>query len=92
MLVPTLAELRLAIGRKGVPLRQKELAGLAHIDRGYLSAIEAGKNIPSPYTQIRLATALEVKLEQLSESLSETLRRAKAGEPQIIPRSDPNPP
>ena len=92
MPVPSLAELRLAIGRKGSPLKQKDLADLANIDPGYLSAIEAGKYVPSPFTQIKLATALAVDFERLGQALSETLRRKRDGEPQIILRNDPGPP
>jgi len=38
----SLAELRLAIGRKGIPMRQMELAQLAKVSQSYLSQIESG--------------------------------------------------
>lgn len=81
--MPSLAEIRLAIGRKGFPLRQKELADLAKIDQGYLSQIESGKRKPSPYVQLRLAGALDVQPAQIAASVAETLRRQKLGEDQI---------
>lgn len=83
MPVPSLAELRLAIGRKGFPLRQKELAQIAQIDPGYLSALESGKRRPSAYVQIKLATALDIPLPTLNASVTETLRRHKVGEDQL---------
>lgn len=83
MAVPSLAELRLAIGRKGFPLRQKELADQAEIEQAYVSQIESGKRKPSIYLQHRLATIYGMSLDQIRASVSETVRRANAGEPQL---------
>ncbi len=79
----SLAELRLAIGRKGIPMRQLELAQLAKVSQSYLSQIEAGAKRPSPYMILRLAAALKVDPEDYAASLRETLRRQKLGEAQI---------
>lgn len=83
MAVPSLAELRLAIGRKGFPLRQRELAEQAEIDQGYVSQIETGKRRPSVYLQARLAEIYGVSRDQLRASVAETVRRRKAGEGQL---------
>lgn len=83
MSVPSLAELRLAIGRKGIPLRQQELADLAKISQAYLSQIEAGQRRPSVYMVLKLAAAFEMTPAKLNESVSETLRRHKLGKEQI---------
>jgi transcriptional regulator with XRE-family HTH domain len=83
MSVPSLAELRLGVGRKGNPLRQRELAEIAQLDQTYVSALENGKRKPSPYLQVRLAAAFDIPLEKLRASIRETLRRAKAGEEQL---------
>lgn len=82
-MVPSLAEMRLAVGRKGVPLRQTELAERADISQSYLSQIEAGVKRPSPFMMIRLANAFGVSLDELQASARETLRRHKVGEEQI---------
>lgn len=82
-MVPSLAELRLAIGRKGFPLRQRELAGQVEIDPDYVSQIESGRRRPSFYLQARLAHAFGLSFDQVRASVAETLRRRKAGEPQI---------
>lgn len=83
MAVPSLAELRLAVGRKGYPLRQRELADQAEIDQGYVSQLETGKRIPSMFLQARLADIYGITREQLRASIAETLRRRKAGEEQL---------
>lgn len=83
MPVPSLAELRLAIGRKGVPLRQMELAAAANLSQSYLSQLEAGVKKPSPYMLARLAVALDMPLDELHRSVRETLRRHKIGQAQI---------
>lgn len=83
MAVPSLAELRLAIGRKGVPLRQMELAERAKISQSYLSQLEAGAKRPSPFILIRLAAAFDLPLDKLDASVRETLRRHRVGEEQI---------
>lgn len=83
MSVPSLAELRLAIGRKGVPLRQTELAELAKVSQSYLSQIESGAKRPSAFYALRLAAALGVQPDEFGASVRETLRRHKVGEKQV---------
>lgn len=83
MSVPSLAELRLAIGRKGIPLRQTELAELAKVSQSYLSQLEAGTKRPSAFYALRLATALGMTPDEFGASVRETIRRQRVGEKQI---------
>lgn len=83
MSVPSLAELRLAIGRKGYPLRQDELAREVKVKQGYVSQFESGKRMPSIYLQHRLAEVCGLTLEQVRASVAETVRRYKQNEKQI---------
>lgn len=79
----SLSELRLALGRQGLPLRQAEAAEEAGVTQGYLSQVERGRRRPSQYLLARLARVYAVPLDQIRASASETLRRAKAGLEQI---------
>lgn len=46
-------------------LSQEDLAGLAEIDRSFLSEIENGKKNPSFESLLRISEALQVKLSSL---------------------------
>ena len=51
--------------RKEKRLSQKKLASIVGMDRGYLSAIENGKNIPSFKLLMKIADALDVTIFDL---------------------------
>lgn len=79
----SLSELRLALGRQGVPLRQVEAAQEAGVSQGYLSQVERGRRRPSQYFLANLARVYAVPLDHIRASAAETLHRAKTGRPQI---------
>lgn len=48
-------------------LSQEALAGIAGLDRTYVSSLERGRRNPTLTTQLRLASALNVPLSRLVE-------------------------
>jgi transcriptional regulator with XRE-family HTH domain len=58
---------RLRVLRRGRALTQSALARLAGISRQYLSDIERGAAEPSTETASAIATALGIRVEELSE-------------------------
>lgn len=79
----SLAELRLAVGRQGVPLRQRELAERIGAAGAYISQIESGKHRPSQFLLHKIAEVYGMTLDELRAAAAETRRRRDAGEPQI---------
>jgi transcriptional regulator with XRE-family HTH domain len=55
----------IALIRKEKGLSQEDLAGLCEIDRSYLSEIENGHKNMSVLILLKIAHALEIKLEKL---------------------------
>jgi len=83
MLKSSLRELRLAIGRRGKPLTQMELAEKLGTTQGHLSQVENGQRRATQFMLQRIADALDVKLEVAQSAAAETARRAKAQESQL---------
>ena len=55
--------------RMAAGMRQKDLAGEAGISASYLALIESGRRVPNPAMQARIAAALGLADEQLSQGL-----------------------
>lgn len=79
----SLAELRLAIGRRGQPLTQVQAAALSGVSRSHLAGTETGAVRPSQFALSKLALAYGVDLETIRAAHRETLRRLRSGEPQV---------
>lgn len=58
---------QITVRRKKLGITQDELAGLAEIDRSFLSEIENGHKNPSITTLVKIAEALDTKVSALLE-------------------------
>jgi transcriptional regulator with XRE-family HTH domain len=60
---------KIAVARKKEGLTQEDLAGMAEMDRSYLSEIENGHKNMSVLSLLKIAEALKVKPSKLLEDI-----------------------
>lgn len=55
--------------RKKLGLSQEKLGNAAHVDRTFIAKIESGEANPSVQVLYKLATALELKISDLTQGI-----------------------